>query len=748
MGRLIIVSNRLPFTVRVERNELVYTASTGGLVSGLGTFLESTERDLASVGEHIWVGWPGGNVEGAQRDIVRNYALKEFKAHPVFLSETDMDQFYHGFCNKTIWPLFHYFPSYVEYSEDFWRIYQRVNEIFCDAVAEIVQADDLVWIHDYHLMLLPHLLKVRLSANIPIGFFLHIPFPSFELFRLLPQQWRTGILNGLLGAQLIGFHTFEYAEHFLRSVLRILGSEHHLGVLTLPDQMVKVETYPMGIDFKKFHDAWSIPEVGNERKDLLAALGTVKVILSVDRLDYSKGILNRLEGFELLLQSYPEVRGKVVLLMVVVPSRIGVDQYEHMKRHVEELVGRINGEFGTVSWVPVIYQFRQVSFMSLAALYDVSDVALVTPLRDGMNLVAKEYVATRADATGVLILSEMAGAAKELGEAIIINPNDRREIAEGLRQALDMPLEEQTRRNQIMRDRLKRYDVVRWATEFVSQLKQMKEVERKFNAKIVSPPVERRIIDGYRRATQRLLLLDYDGTLAPIVRRPSLAGPSSSLLELLSALTRDPSNFVVVISGRDRQTLDRWLGGANVALVAEHGFWLREAGGDWRLLKEMNSAWKEHVRPILQFYADRLPGAHVEEKEFSLAWHYRMADPEQARQLAAELTDHIHGFTSNSDIQVLQGNKVVEVRNAGVNKGTAVQHWLQDRPFEFILCVGDDWTDEDMFAVVPEHAFSIRIGMTNTLARYNIKDLKGVLKLLSTLRESTTPVVPEGIRAV
>lgn len=746
MGRLIIVSNRLPFTVRVKNDVPAFTESSGGLVSGLGAYLDAVVGTPLQSMEHIWIGWPGSTIDKRFHESVRQRALEEFHSYPVFLSEVEMDHFYHGFCNKTIWPLFHYFPSYTEYHEEFWQNYRHVNQIFSDTLASIVRPDDIVWIHDYHLMLLPRLLKTGLPYQVPVGFFLHVPFPSFEIFRLLPQRWRSEILEGLLGAQLIGFHTYEYTQHFLRSALRILGYEHHMGQITLKDHIVKVETYPMGIDFRKFHDAGHSEEVEDEKAHLRASLGDARVILSVDRLDYSKGILNRLEGFELLLQSHPEVRGTVVLVMVVVPSRIGVEQYEFMKKQVEELVGRINGEFGSVAWTPVIYQYRQVSFTSLVALYAASDVALVTPLRDGMNLIAKEYIAARAHATGVLILSEMAGASKELGEAIIINPNDRREITEALQIALEMPAEEQKRRNLIMQERLRRYDVIRWATEFVDQLGGMGKIEEEFNARLISSAGQRRIVDAYRKATRRLLLMDYDGTLSPLASRPSLAQPNESLFELLHSLIRDPANRLVVISGRERHTLGRWLGKLKLGLVAEHGIWLREPEGEWQMVKEMHDEWKHHVRPILELYADRLPGAHVEEKDFSLAWHYRLADPEQARQLAAELTDHIQDFTANINIQVMQGKKVVEVRTAGVNKGTAALHWLGAQSYDFVLCMGDDWTDEDMFAVVPDHAITLRVGMTNTRARYNLRDTHEALRFLALFTEAPIGTPTPGVR--
>jgi trehalose 6-phosphate synthase/phosphatase len=298
-----------------------------------------------------------------------------------------------------------------------------------------------------------------------------------------------------------------------------------------------------------------------------------------------------------------------------------------------------------------------------------------------------------------------------------------------------MPPEEQKRRNQIMQERLRRYDVIRWATDFVNQLTEMKQVQAQFTAKLLTPAVKKQIREDFLRAGQRLLFLDYDGTLVPLMRRPYLAVPTQPLLMLLRALSSEPRNTVVLISGRDRATLERWFGDLPIGVVAEHGIWLRDKSGPWQLLSQYGTDWKTRLLQMLQQYADRLPGAFVEEKEHSLVWHYRAADPEQARPLAAELTDHLVHFTANIDVQVLQGSKVVEIRNAGVNKGNAALRWLSTGQFDFIMAIGDDWTDEDLFAALPESAATLRVGLTNTRAQYNIPNSTEVLGLLRSFLE-------------
>jgi trehalose 6-phosphate synthase/phosphatase len=411
-----------------------------------------------------------------------------------------------------------------------------------------------------------------------------------------------------------------------------------------------------------------------------------------------------------------------------------------MKQELERTVGQIVGAYGTVHWTPLIYQFRNLGFEEIVALYRLCDVALITPLRDGMNLVAKEFVASRPDQTGVLILSEMAGAAKEMGEALIINPVHSGDFAQALEQALAMPVAEQVRRNRLLQDRLRRYNVVRWAEDFVQALIGTQKTEAARRARVLSGQVQAGLIQQYRSAARRALLLDYDGTLVPFVEDPTMAKPDQEVLELLAKLAAAVGNEVAIVSGRPRQDLEEWFGSLPVSLVAEHGVWLRPKGEDWRMLKAMTTDWKERVRPILQLYVDRLPGAWLEEKEFSLAWHYRRADFEQASRRARELLDALAGFARNIDVQVLEGNKVLEVRNSGVSKGTAALEWLKSVEADFILAIGDDWTDEDLFRALPLTAYSVRVGLANTAARYYLGNHTAVRRVLRELSQ----VIGEG----
>ena len=734
MSRLLIVSNRMPVTIFKENGNYNFQQSAGGLATGLKSFLKHQETLPGFKLEYLWVGWPGITVNDKKEAAVLKKRLHKLNYWPVFLSETEMENFYHGFCNRTIWPLFHYFTSYVEYEKDFWLDFKKVNRIFSEALLEIIREDDTIWIHDYHLMLLPQLIRERFP-RVKIGFFLHIPFPTFEIFRLLPGEWRQEILSGVLGSDLIGFHTNDYTQYFLRCTLRILGLEHDMGRIMLEDRLVQVETFPMGIDFQSFYESAQDPLVKKERARLKKEFKKTKTILSIDRLDYSKGILNRLQGFELFLEQNPGWREKTQLVMVVVPSRAGVTHYLRTKKQIDETIGKINGKYATLTWTPIRYQFRALSFPALAALYSECDVALVTPLRDGMNLVAKEYVASKSADPGVLILSEKAGAAEELGEAIVINPFYIEEIAAAIREALAMPAAEQLKRLKVMQGRLQRYDVSTWVKDFMEHLDLIKEAQKRVVTRILDGYRES-LLAHYRRAKKRLLYLDYDGTLVPIVRHYSQAAPDPEALKLLEDFCAVENNRLVIVTGRDRKTISDWIRIANCSFIAEHGAWIKDRNQDWIQLKPLAAEWKEQITPILETAVDRLPGSFIEEKEFSLTWHFRNTDPELGVLRAKELMDYLINLTANKDLQVLQGKKVVEIRNAGINKGLAASYWLEKNEFDFILAAGDDWTDEDLFKVLPDTAYSIKVGLSSSLARFNVINHQDIRKLIKELNEN------------
>jgi trehalose 6-phosphate synthase/phosphatase len=728
--RLIVVSNRLPVTVKRSGDGFEYTPSVGGLATTLNALRNEMEM--------IWIGTPGINVDSAQAFEKIESDLKEkFDSVPLRLPAAQFDKYYLGFSNGCIWPLFHYFPQFAHYDHDEWDSYRQVNQSFCEKVLEHAGPNDAIWVHDYHLMLLPAMIRKELPDAI-LGFFLHIPFPSYEIFRTLP--WRDEILRGLIGSDLIGFHSYGYARHFLSSLLRILGLEQDFGRLNLGDRTTKVDTFPLGVDVERFAGASELPEVQKELEDLQKQVAGKKVILSVDRLDFTKGIIERMLAFERFLTTHEEWLGKVSLITLLVPSRTQVPEYQQLKKQVDETIGRINGEFGIPGWTPITYLYRFLPFEKLAPLYLLADVALVTPLRDGMNLVAKEYIAARTDDSGVLILSETAGAAAEMGEAIIVNPHDEEMIVEAIEQALNMPVEEQIKRNRVMRARLKRYDTHRWATDFITQMESLRDIRRSALPRRLRGDLRKSLLEAYQAAERRLLLLDYDGTLVSFASTPEAARPDEELISILHDLENKEANRVVVISGRDAETLESWLGSARIDLVAEHGARYRKNGeGEWKEAEEVTVGnWKEELRPVFDVFVDRTPGALLEEKSHALVWHYRRAEPGLGSQRAAELTETLEGYVANTSLHILQGHKVVEVKPSMVSKGRAAQPWLHEKPrFDFILAIGDDVTDEALFEALPEDGWSVKVGFPErSRARFFVSDSAEVRQLLKDLRDA------------
>ncbi len=736
MSRLVVVSNRLPVTVaKDEAGKIQLDASSGGLASGMGAYLEKQAAEEGQSSDFLWIGWPGIDVEESDRDEVKRRLKDEQQAAPVFLSPEEMDGFYYGFSNRTLWPLFHYFHLYCVFSEELWQAYVEVNQKFADAVLEVATEEDTIWVHDYQLMLVPQMIRDKMPRA-QIGFFLHIPFPSHDVFRLLPRDWGRRLLEGVIGADLVGFHTYDYTHHFLRALLRILGHDHSMGTVHLGDRVLRVDTFPMGIEYSKYSDATHLPEVETAMEELTGYMRGRKTVVSVDRLDYTKGIINRLNAFEHFLETNPDWLDKVRLILIVVPSREAVDEYEDMKHQIDETVGRINGNYGNVGWTPVAYVYRSVPFEQLIAAYALANAALVTPLRDGMNLVAKEYVACRTDGTGVLILSEMAGAASELPEALLINPNSMEEIADAIKQALEMPVEEQKSRLDAMQRRLKRYDVVRWAQDFLQSLSKVADPDTAVPAIRITDEVRSTFTESFRNAKKRMLFLDYDGTLVGFNADPMAVEPGRRVVELLSRLVKQPDTEVIIVSGRQHDILDKWVGGCGVSLVAEHGAMIRRGSKDWQESAPPQTRWKHELRPILETYVDRLPGSFVEEKEYCLVWHYRNSDPELGPLRAQELIDSLMAFTSNvSSVQVLPGNKVVELRDPLHNKGVVAAQIALEGQADFVLAIGDDITDEDMFRSLPESAITIKVGRSATAADFRIRSPEEVLKLLEILAE-------------
>ena len=417
--RLIIVAYRLPFSIKKTKEGVSLFQNSGGLVSAVMSMAERMGQSSTDDAPKIhWIGHCDNSLKTVHESAFEN---EHFIAHPVFVDDDIHQAFYEGFCNDMIWPLFHYFPTFASFQEKDFDAYQQVNNRFLEELTSIIEPGDLVWIHDFQLMLLPEMLRKAIPSA-SIGYFFHIPFPTYEIIKLLPRTWRQALIGGILGADVIGFHTADYVQHFMQNVSEVLALPIIERYVVLEDRSVFVGDFPISIDFTKFDEGSQVDAVVTTRQTNKELLRSEKIIFSVDRLDYAKGITYRLQGFERFLTQNPEWHDRVTFVMTVVPSRDKIGHYQEIKREIEEAVGRINGLFGSIGWRPIVYSYVSLTFTELMALYTGCDVALITPIRDGMNLVCKEFIASRHDNQGVLILSELAGAAQELPDALIINP--------------------------------------------------------------------------------------------------------------------------------------------------------------------------------------------------------------------------------------------------------------------------------------------------------------------------------------
>ena len=722
--KLIIISNRLPLKAsKLDSGEFEFSRSEGGLTTGLDSLQMEVEKH--------WVGWPGAFAETDEEQEKITKHLDEFKFHPVFLTAEHIQNYYEGYSNNVLWPLCHYFYSFVEYENKYWETYKEVNEMFCQAAIPFIEPGDIVWVQDYQLMLLPQLFR-KAFPGISIGYFHHIPFPSYELFRVLPE--RDELLQGLLGADLIGFHTYDYMRHFVSACERVLDLQFKLDQVSLDNRIAFVDAFPMGINYTLYYDTPMLPQVQQKALELKNSFGPHKLILSVDRLDYSKGIIHRLKGFALFLEKHPEYKEKVSMAMIIVPSRDKVDRYADLKTKIDELIGSINGMYSTINWTPVYYFYRSFDFEELVAMYHIADIALVTPLRDGMNLVAKEYIATKREDPGVLILSEMAGAAIELTDAIIVNPNDIEEIERAILEALEMPEKEQLKRLKAMQKIVAKQTVNKWAGDFVTELKAIKQKNTDLNTEKLDEDTFIKIQLDYRTAKKRLFILDYDGTLAGFKGRPEDAIPTKELMGILEKLSDNKKNKVVISSGRNQTTLEKWFGKLPITLAAEHGASYKE-DGVWHKNLPLNQPWDNEIIDIIQSFVDKTPRSKLEVKETALVWHYRNVDGWLASIREQQLLVALIAPCTRQNLQIMRGNKVIEVKSPYHNKGSEVRRILKNHSFDFILAMGDDTTDEDTFRELPNEAYTIKIGAISEIARYNLRSQTGTLPFLKRLDE-------------
>lgn len=726
MSKVIIVSNRLPVSVKKVDGALTFSPSVGGLATGLSSYANNKNN--------IWVGWPGiasDELSDNDREAIVHELAKQ-NCSPVFLTKKQIDDYYNGYSNTVLWPLFHQMRSqdYPGSQRDRWyRSYWTVNRLFAEAVESSLIGNAQVWVHDYQLLLVPDMLR-KMSPDVTIGYFHHIPFPETKKYLSLQHAHR--ILKGMIGADLIGFHTIGYVENFFKTCEQAgLGSADD-GKLLVGGRTVRVADFPMGIDYEKYASSGDSKTVRFAGKKYRSRYRRLKVIVAVDRLDPSKGLPERIKAYGQFLEQYPKFRKKVVFVMVAAPSRTDVPAYQRLAKRLSAMVKDINETYGTKSWQPIDYINDTIPFEEVTALFRVADVAFIAPLRDGMNLAAKEFVASARN-DSVLILSETAGASQELRDALIVNPRKPETVVRALHDSLTMRRVELRGRILRMKQHLQRNTVQKWAKDFVGTLqKPVSRTSALTMTRKLSAKSELRLLDDFANSRRRLLLLDYDGSLVPFVNDHRKAKPPKTLLSLLKRLGKQQSTDIVLISGRSAKNLDEWFGSLPVHLVAEHGASLKRKDGTWQKYAKSDTSWKRQLLTLLQEYADEVPGAKVEEKSHSIVWHYRNISAYNAQKYLVIIRRDLRPFLKLYGLETLRGNKVLEIKDPKFTKGTAAQEWLNEE-YDFILGIGDDTTDEDLFKALPEPAYSVKVGHGITAARLRVANHQDVVRLLNTL---------------
>lgn len=730
--RWIIVSNRLPLTKDPRSGEL--GPSSGGLVAAI--------TGIRSEQESLWIGAvpPGISKEEWESSHKTTAAFSRYI--PIFIKKRLYERYYNGTSNQVFWPLFHYQSDLVRYREEDWAAYKKVNEMFAEKILEVASENDLIWIHDFHLFLVAAYLKKK-APHLKVGFFLHIPFPSSEVFRQLPM--REELMKALLEADLIGFHDYSYLRHFCTSLHSVLGLDSSLLRVETPKKTVQLGVFPVSIDSEKIKHASRTAAVKRLIKSYRRKQHYDYAILGVDRLDYSKGIDLKLQTFAKMLRDHPGLRGKASLIQICVPTRTTVPEYEALKSDIERLVGEINGEFSKPNYIPVQYIYGSVTFPTLIALYKMARALLVTSKRDGMNLVALEYIAAQnPKRPGRVLLSEFTGAVSTLSHVVPINPWDIDKTSRVLAETLKTEKSAQAKNHKLMTSYLEGYTATDWAKSFLGSLDNIKLYRKKIqpNLELSSKGKTIQLPDKIRKCLSNkkpLVLLDYDGTLVPIHEKPNQAKLSTKTRSALSGVLKSRKIDIVVVSGRKRKFLVEQLGDLRVSMAAEHGaMYLAKGSSRWEnLVHSDTQSWYSMAKKIMEDYALRVPASFIEEKEFALSWHYRQSPKDFSTYQAKKLHEELELGLANCPVAILWGKKVIEARAVEANKGTFARWYIDgelDSAQEYVVvAVGDDQTDEDMFSSVPQGSITVKIGKGPTAANYRLASQDHLVGFLQSL---------------
>ncbi|XP_066397301.1 probable alpha,alpha-trehalose-phosphate synthase [UDP-forming] 9 [Miscanthus floridulus] len=733
--------------------------------------------------EVIYVGSLNVQVDPSEQDRVSQKLFKEHRCIPTFLPADLQQQFYHIFCKQHLWPLFHYMLPVCHdkgelFDRSLFQAYVRANKIFADKVVEAVNSDDdCVWVHDYHLMLIPTFLRKKLH-RIKVGFFLHSPFPSSEIYRTLPV--RDEILKSLLNADLIGFQTFDYARHFLSCCSRLLGLNYeskrgHIGIEYF-GRTVSLKILAAGVHVGRLESTLKLPATINKVQEIESRYSGKMVILGVDDMDIFKGISLKLLGLELLLERTPKLRGKVVLVQIVNPARSIRKDVEEAKYEAVSVAQRINDKYGSANYKPVVLIDYSIPFYEKIAFYAASDCCIVNAVRDGMNLIPYEYTVCRqgneeidklrgvnksSSHTSTLIVSEFVGCSPSLSGAFRVNPWSMEDVADALYSATDLTQYEKNLRHEKHYRYVRSHDVAYWARSFDQDLERACREQYSqrcwttgfglnFRVIALSPGFRRlsleHLTSSYKKANRRMIFLDYDGTLVPQTSHNK--SPSAELISILNSLCNDMKNTVFIVSGRGRDSLSEWFVSCeNLGIAAEHGYFIRwNKAAEWETsLSGLHSEWKLIAEPIMHLYMETTDGSFIEQKESALVWHYQNTDHDFGLCQAKELVGHLERVLSNEPVVVRRGHQIVEVKPQGVNKGISVDKIIRTLVskgdvLDLLMCIGNDRSDEDMFEsinkatslsepAIPE-VFACSVGPKASKANYYVDGCSEVIRLL------------------
>ncbi|KAL5723658.1 hypothetical protein ACHQM5_007031 [Ranunculus cassubicifolius] len=777
--RKIIVANNLP--LHSQRD-----AITGKWSFSFDedSILIQMKDGFSSDTEVLYVGSLKAEVSVWEQDDVSQKLLEDFGCVPTFLPPDLHKKFYHGFCKQQLWPLFHYMlpisPDRGDlFNRSLWQAYVSVNKIFADKVMEVINPDeDYIWVHDYHLMVLPTFLRKRFH-RVKLGFFLHSPFPSSEIYRTLPV--REEILKGLLNCDLIGFHTFDYARHFLSCCSRMLGLEYaskrgYIG-LDYYGRTIYIKILPVGVHMGRLESVLNQSLTIAKVKEIQEQFTGKRLILGVDDMDIFKGISLKLLAMEQLLEQHSQLRGKVVLVQIVNPARSTSKDVLEAINETQLIANRINTSYGFPGYDPVILIERSLPLHEKIAYYAVAECCIVNAVRDGMNLVPYKYIVCRqgtpkvdeamntkvgTSRTSTLVVSEFVGCSPSLSGAIRVNPWDIDSVADALSLAITIPDAEKQLRHEKHYRYVSSHDVAYWARSFSQDLdKACKDHYHKrcwgigfglsFRVISLSPNFRKLSIDhvvsAYKRTSRRAIFLDYDGTLVP--QNAIVKTPSPEIISILNNLCKDPNNTVFIVSGRGRSSLSEWFSPCDrLGIAAEHGYLIRRSkASEWESSSVVcDNDWKKIAEPVMKLYTETTDGSCIERKESALVWHHQDADPDFGSCQAKELLDHLESVLANEPVLVKKGQQIVEVKPQGISKGLSAEKILSElsssgKAPDFVMCIGDDRSDEDMFEAisVPEvsEIFACTVGQKPSKAKYYLNDTADVVRMLQGIASAS-----------